>query len=80
MLALRHIGAAASAVVFVLATAAIDSAEARRGGGGGMRGGAGSVAVAVCAPAGTPASPRRFPRCEPASTAADEPTSGRDGF
>ena len=41
MLALRHIGAAALAVAFVLATAAIDSAEARRGGGGGggMRGG-----------------------------------------
>ena len=43
MLALRHIGAAAIAVAFVLATAAIDSAEARRGGGGGggMRGGGG---------------------------------------
>ena len=43
MLALRHIGAAAIAVAFVLATAAIDSADARRGGGGGggMRGGGG---------------------------------------
>ena len=43
MLALRHIGAAAIAVGFVLATAAIDSADARRGGGGGggMRGGGG---------------------------------------
>ena len=43
MLALRHIGAAALAVAFVLATVAIDSAEARRGGGGGggMRGGGG---------------------------------------
>jgi hypothetical protein len=42
MLALRHIGAAAIAIAFVLATAAIDSAEARRsGGGGGMRGGGG---------------------------------------
>ena len=43
MLALRHIGAAAIAVAFVFATAAIDSAEARRGGGGGggMRGGGG---------------------------------------
>ena len=33
MLALRHIGAAAIEVAFVLATAAIDSADARRGGG-----------------------------------------------
>ena len=43
MLALKHIGAAAIAVAFVLATAAIDSADARRGGGGGggMRGGGG---------------------------------------
>ena len=44
MLTLRHIGAAAIAVAFVLATAAIDNAEARRGGGGGgggMRGGGG---------------------------------------
>ena len=39
MLALRHIGAAAIAVAFVLATA-VDSADARRGGGGGgMRAG-----------------------------------------
>ena len=36
MLALRHMGAAAIAVAFVLATA-VDSADARRGGGGGMR-------------------------------------------
>ena len=41
MLALRHVGVAAIAVAFVLATAAIDSADARRGGGGGMRGGGG---------------------------------------
>lgn len=43
MLSLKHICTAAIAVVFVLATAAIDSADARRGGGGGggMRGGGG---------------------------------------
>ena len=58
MLALRHIGAAAIAVAFALAAAAIDSAEARRGGGGGggMRGGGGfsggsGSVVAECVPA-----------------------------